>query len=149
MNDGPILSPGFVRLYRIGSLPKDYPLYGMTPESPEFPQLDWVDQAVVEAGDNHAVGRWFTPDRSAVDWYGENENWGRPLYCVDIPETQALEWLVASNPQVHRFSRDPENEYFIPADIANEAKPVPGYMPPRAMDGRPAMRRAVDAPRLA
>lgn len=138
MIEEPLLDAGNVRLYRVGKLPKDCRFSGITTESPEFHKLNWRDQAAIERGDHRAWGRWFAGSRSEADWYAEHENWGDPLYYIDVPERQAASWSVAHNDEIKKFSARPSQEYFLPLDIANQARPMPGYVPPRTSDGRRA-----------
>jgi hypothetical protein len=135
MIEEPLLAAGNIRLYRVGKLPKDCRFSGITTESSEFHKLDWRDQTIVERGDHNAWGRWFAGSRSEADWYAEHENWGAPLYYIDVPERQAASWLVAHNDEAKKFSARPSLEYFLPIDIANQALPMPGYVPPRTSDG--------------
>lgn len=140
----PPLGEGLVRLYRVGILPNESRLYGMTDTSPEFSQLKWWQQAAIEAGSSRATGRWFTQRRSDLEFYEQN-NSGDPLYYLDVSKVQAESWRVANNPEAKRHSADHHNEFFLPIDVANQAQRMPGYVPPYDKSGQPLAPQAQPA----
>ncbi len=148
MTEEPLIKAGHVRLYRVGKLPQDCQFFGMTTESPEFSKLEARDQILIERGDHNAWGRWFACSRSEADWYAEHENWGAPMYYIDVPEQQAATWLVTHNMEAKKFSARPNLEYFLPTDVANQALPIPDYVPPRTVDGQPTSQASTEPVRL-
>lgn len=101
-----------LRLYRAGSLPRDT-------EQSLANMPEWVRDAIHEDGAHQAWGRWFTPNLNAALWYAKDAE--QLVRYIDVCPDQAREWLVRDNPIARKFSRDPDNEYFVPPDVANTA----------------------------
>lgn len=105
------LKEGYTRLYRAeGAVEKEKP--------------EWVAQAQKESGHADAEGRWYTEDRSALDWYHNNTNgYSRTAY-VDVKTSELDKYRVANNEQASKFSRDPSNEFFLNEDVLQNKKYV-------------------------
>lgn len=109
---------GYLRLYRI------------EPRQPQ-PVADWLREALVAEGAWAAQGRWFTQDPQALAFYAADQaHVESALRWIDVPTEQAQAWCVSRmerssdglSPQ--RFSRDPENEFFLPSEEALTAERV-------------------------
>lgn len=112
------LAEGCLRLYRI------------EPCQP-VPVADWLREALRAEGAWAAQGRWFTQDPQALAFYAADQSHVTSvLRWIDAPLEQAYAWRVSDMecscdglfPQ--RFSRDPENEFFLPPEEALTAKRV-------------------------
>jgi hypothetical protein len=104
---------GVVRLYRAEpSVKADHP--------------DWVRDSLAENGHSGAEGRWFTQDQEALDWYKKDINpEGKPhVVYIDVPASELEKYRVSNVPDAKRFSRDPENEFFVPRDVAETKQPL-------------------------
>jgi hypothetical protein len=117
-------APGTVRLYRVEATPEQIAGAEISPwvkESPEFKQA-------MEAG-----GRWFTDDPAEADWYLKNEYPEGRVVAVDVPVDEAEKFRVSNIPEKEggknveenprAFSRRPEKEFFLPREMAGQAKP--------------------------
>jgi hypothetical protein len=104
--------PGFTRLYRV------------EPDGPEVGRPDWVRQAQAESGHLEAEGRWFVADPVLLDWYREDAAGPTRTVFVDVPTADMERYRVANSEEriglrpVRSFSRDPENEFFLPRALA-------------------------------
>lgn len=113
-------SQGMVRLYRVE------PSKGSGRDIP-----DWLRQGLQAHGVDQAAGRWFATDPALLDWYERDTGPNAQLHYLDVPGGQADRFRVSNisdtiagrTPQ--SFSRDPENEFFLPRDMADEKQPVP------------------------
>jgi len=118
-------APGTVRLYRVEATPEQIANAKISPwakESPEFKQA-------MEAG-----GRWFTDDPAEADWYLKNEYPEGRVVAVDVPVDEAEKFRVSNIPEKEggknveenprAFSRRPEKEFFLPREMAGQAKPT-------------------------
>jgi len=81
----------------------------------------WIWQGMVACGAWDAVGRWFVADPSMLVWYARETGDSFRIVSVEVPAELAEEWRVSRNPSAMRFSRDVENEFFLPRDIAESA----------------------------
>jgi hypothetical protein len=109
---------GMSRLYRAESAaPADW---SKLPE--------WLREAVERSGATAASGRWFAADRDNVDWYCQHlRNSGLPprVVYVDIAAQEVAKYRVANQPQIQQYSRRPEEEYFLPKELAEVRRPLP------------------------
>lgn len=80
----------------------------------------WVWQGLVASGGWDAMGRWFVSDVSILSWYARDAGSFR-IVSIDVDPADAEKWRVSRNPQAQRFSRDEENEFFLPRDVAEAA----------------------------
>ena len=106
-------------------------------------EINAAEQRQRESGHLAAEGRWFTRDREALIWYREDKGpEARPVVVfVDVPERMLERLRVSNQPEPARFSRDPENEFFLPASLARMkrrlgAAELIGAPVPRAMHDR-------------
>jgi hypothetical protein len=81
----------------------------------------WVAHLQGEAGALAAAGRWFTTDPEALAFYA-NDLDHPVLVTLDVPAPAVTAYRVAAQPwtlddgsRPRAFSRDPENECFVPA----------------------------------
>jgi hypothetical protein len=109
----PPVPPGATRLYR--AEPRN-----------EVVLPEWIRQAKEADGSLAAQGRWFVADPSMLDFYvadqGGTDN--SRLRYVDIPTEELDAHRVANNPKAASFSRDPENEFFVPPEMAKASRPL-------------------------
>jgi hypothetical protein len=113
----PPVLPGFVRLFRGEGMAE--------PGQPPLP--DWIEQAKHMQGIYEAEGRWFHPLRGEAEWYANEAENGR-LFYVDLPERVANDSLINNLPEDHparRFSARPNEEHFLPREIAETKQQVP------------------------
>lgn len=99
-------------------------------EAPERPVSDWIEQGARERGITEARGRWFTADRDALDWYVKDVGPGARIFAVDISHQDIERYRVSNSAEIiagrsiKSFSRDPENEFFLPRDIAGQRRQI-------------------------
>ena len=111
------VEPGFTRLYRV------------EPDGPDDKRPDWIRQAQAETGHLDAEGRWFVADAALLAWYREDASGPTRTAYVDVPSSDLEQYRVANSEErigvrpVKSFSRDPENEFFLPRTLA-DAKEV-------------------------
>jgi hypothetical protein len=105
-------------------------LYRIEPCQP-VPVADWLREALQTEGVWAAQGRWFTQDTQALPFYAADQaHVESALRWVDVPTKQAHAWRVSHMERSsdglfpQRFSRDPENEFFLPPEKALTAKRV-------------------------
>ncbi len=124
-------SPGFTRLYRAEGVGEaTYP--------------EWIKQGMQESGQAAAMGRWFTNDLDVAkiylrDFVGPK---GRLVY-VDIPNTEAEQAHLLRLPADHsarKFSRRPEEEFFLSSESAGKKQALPQLDPRHDA----AIRRGID-----
>lgn len=114
---------GLVRLYRIEPRHKS-----------DLP--DWIVRGLAESGHSEAEGRWFVRDPEMLDWYREDIAGEARVVFVDVPPEDAEKYRVSNIQEtiglrpVKSFSKDPENEYFLPRAVAElkiEMPEKPGF----------------------
>jgi len=118
-------APGTVRLYRVEATPEQSANAKISPwakESPEFKRT------------MESSGRWFTDDPAEADWYLKNEYPEGRVVAVDVPVDEAEKFRVSNIPEKEggknieenprAFSRRPEKEFFLPREMAGQAKPT-------------------------
>jgi hypothetical protein len=110
---------GFTRLYRAEPIPggKEW--------------AEWVEVTRDELGITQAEGRWFVADPALLDWYREDAVGPTHTVYVDVPTAELERYRVANSEEriglrpVRSFSRDPENEFFLPRDLAEAKRVLP------------------------
>lgn len=139
-------APGMVRLYRGDTRGAD--VTGGVPawvrESPEY-------KATVDAS-----GRWFTTSLSAAEEYRSKFGDGSgPVTFVDVPAAEAAKYNVANQPEAAKFTSGgatgalAAEEFFLPREVAQQAKvfPVGRDTPPPL--GKRKVRKALNFARIA
>jgi hypothetical protein len=117
----PTLSAATVRLYRA--------------EAPLQPVADWIERGAIDAGVAEAAGRWFTTDLAALEWYLKDAGPNARVVAVDVPAPVLEQYRVSNSTEVIRgravksFSRDPENEFFLPRALADQRRPAEQLSP--------------------
>jgi len=107
--------PGFVRLWR-GKV---------SMQDAEIP--DWMTTQPQFSAIEDATDRWFARTPEQAYWYIEQEmsvGDTADFFYLDVPEEEAADYLVSENEEVAPFSADPENEWFVPSEIAGTALPI-------------------------
>ena len=126
----PTLSDALAALQAIPAAEGHLRLYRIEPFQP-VPVADWLREALQAEGGWAAQGRWFTQDPQALAFYAADQSHVTSvLRWIDAPMAQADVWRVSHmecscdglSPQ--RFSRDPENEFFLPSEKALTANRV-------------------------
>jgi len=128
------ISQTTITLYRVGPLPSE--ARAIAEQSNLSP---WLRDALKESGHDEALGRWFTSDRRAADWYAR-EHPGYQVRSVTVSATDAAKWRAADHADARRFASEPEHEYFLPRDVADAAKALSPWGH-RIEQGRNAPRR--------
>lgn len=89
------------------------------------PLSDWLAQALDESGASEAMGRWFVLDPGLLAFYAEDAGLGAPrISYLDVCLAEMEGWRVSRVKErlagrlPASFSKDPENEYFVPQDLA-------------------------------
>jgi len=76
------------------------------------------------SGHTEAEGRWFVADPSMLDWYREDAAGPTRTVYVDVPTVDLDQYRVSNSQErigrrsVASYSKDPENEFFLPREIA-------------------------------
>lgn len=114
----PAPAEGMTRLYRVSYA---------APSTMQSTLPDWM------AGHTDHMGRWFASDPTTLDWYVNHikNNYGaeaptRVTY-IDVPTGRADKLRVDNHDnsaELRKYSRVPEEEYFVSKDIADRARPV-------------------------
>ena len=82
---------------------------------------DWIVERLIQNGHQSAEGRWFGTSVEQIEWYLE-DNPGRHVVSLEIPDEIAEPFRVANLPrEIQRFSRDPQEEFFLPVEWAERA----------------------------
>src|SRR5688572_18109527 len=106
---------------------KTIALYRAEPVAPQADSRpEWIMIEQMENGHLAAEGRWFAQNLAQVAWY-VNDIGGMDkarIATVDIPSTDLERYRVINQPEARRFSKDPENEFFIPAELAQQRRTV-------------------------
>ena len=119
----PPVREGYVRLYRA-----EY-------AGPRRNIPDWITQGQDASGHTEAAGRWFVEDRSMLDFYLNDIGEHGAVFYVDVPEEVAARSRVSSTSETvmgrtpASFSKDPENEFFLPREFADVRERVPDPKP--------------------
>lgn len=99
---------------------------------------DWVKQGQTDSGHADAAGRWFTNDPAALEWYKKDAGPDHIVHSIEVPTADLEKYRVANSGEliagkpVKSFSREPENEFFLPKELASQRKPlgIDGETPP-------------------
>lgn len=119
---------GMTRLYR-AQPDLSHPSLEVT-ETP-----DWVRQGQELSGHTAAQGRFFTADPSHLKFYTDDIGKAAETVGVDVPTAELEKYRVSNvkpegNVDPRRFSRDPNNEFFLPPELAaNTEKSYPLQQP--------------------
>ena len=99
----------------------------------------WVDEARKALDLKDVEGRWFTQAPAIAQWYVDDAGTGRMTW-VAVPQAVADAHRVSriGKPEVQRYSRDPENEFFLPKEWADKRKPIEGVATTSAPSPAPA-----------
>lgn len=123
--------PGHLRLYRI------------EPAQPRA-LAEWLQEALHADGTLAAQGRWFTQDPNALGFYAQDqEHVASVVRWMDAPADLAGQWKVSQLPRTDdglsplRFSRDPENEFFVSVHAAEQSHREPLPIPSQRRAFRP------------
>jgi hypothetical protein len=115
--DASVPASGYTRLYRGEAGPaKTKPVEG------------WLQDALKGSDQQKAGGRWFTADPAALEWYLRDAGEGAVTQYVDVPTADLEKYRVANLDETvdglkpRAFSRDPDNEFFLPRDLADQRK---------------------------
>ncbi len=106
---------GMTRLYRAESKTKKNP--------PE-----WVAHEQKQSGHSDAEGRWYVKDKSLLDFYVKDIGPSAKIKHIDVPTSEVNKYLVSRSTErlgdrsVKSFSRDPNNEFFLPKDLASKGR---------------------------
>jgi hypothetical protein len=107
---------GFTRLYRVEPIPGGR----------EW--AEWEKITREELGIARAEGRWFVADPSLLDWYREDAIGPTRTVYVDVPTDDLERYRVSNSTEqyghrpVRSYSRDPENEFFLPRELADQKR---------------------------
>ena len=99
----------FTRLYR-----------GESTQKAKLP--DWVEQSPARQGAADAEGRWWTDKEDIAKWYADEAAPNGRVTTLDIGPVEAEGFRVTNNPDAKRFSRDPENEFFLPRKVIQRVR---------------------------
>ena len=95
---------------------------------PARPPPDWMleDKDYLAATD--AMGRWFSRTPEEAQWYIDHAaKMGNTtgMSSLEVPEEDLAKYLVANQPkEVRSHSRRPDEEYFLPKDLAATRKRI-------------------------
>lgn len=125
----PALAEGMTRLYRAEGAPSQ-------------DIADWLRQGMIDSGQTEAAGRWFIQDKSLLEFYRDDSGPDARLFYVDVPAADLEQYRVTNNTDrfgtgrpVASYSKDPENEFFLPRTLADQKRSLlnieaPGDAPP-------------------
>ena len=95
----------------------------------------WIEADPLVQHMRIAAGRWFTDSRDEVDWYVANEYPDGEVVSLSLSRDEAERYRVSNLPlkpggkdapeNPRAFSRRPEVEFFLPAEIASCATSRP------------------------
>lgn len=88
---------------------------------PTFDPACWAHQGLLASGAWDAMGRWFTDRRELLAWYAADVGPRFRVVAVSVDPRDAERWRVSSQEVARRFSKDPENEFFLPREVADLA----------------------------
>lgn len=128
----PPVPAGHTRLFRIQSA------------QPIAPPA-WIAHLQAQDGTQAAAGRWFTADPAALAFYAQELD-APVLHTLEVPiaeaeacKINALPHLLSENCRPRVFSRDMEQEHFVPRNWLNQAQvwPLTSSTVPRPRRWRP------------
>jgi len=88
---------------------------------PALDLSDWRHQAIAADGVYDAMGRWFTDRPELLAFYAADCPGGFRVVRVEVDAAESEAWRVSGQPAAARFSRDAENEFFVPRAVAEAA----------------------------
>ena len=104
----------------------------------------WLAEAYSQSDASQAAGRWFMPAEAQdqIDWYMEDAGPGAKLVYVDVPTAEVEQYRISNvaaegNIDPRAYSRDPENEFFLPRELSDQAKEVTQERQAEAQQGTP------------
>lgn len=105
--------------------PETVRLYRLEPTGPDV-RPDWIKQEQAASGHAGAEGRWFVQDPKMLDWYRQDAGDAPTrIVSIDVPRSQLEQYRVANADKgVQRYSRDPQNEFFVPRELADRRQPA-------------------------
>jgi hypothetical protein len=111
---------GMVRLYRGETATPD--------TQSDIPE--WVAESPEYQATQQATGRWFTESVDEARHYNtvHGDGTGKISY-VDVPENELENYRVTNNPEAKKFSGRPEEEFFLPPDLAGARKELKNSTP--------------------
>ena len=105
---------GMQRLYR-----------GETTLPPMTPP-EWIAQDPVYQASQQASGRWWTDDPDVAQWYKNEASPAARTLWQDVPrDVAAQSHLPTQPPEVQRYSRDLQAEYFLPPEYVARGHVIP------------------------
>lgn len=125
-------APGMTRLYRGEGVPN--------PNAPPDPALQWLQESPEFKALADIRGRWFANTLDEAQWYAKDAPGKSRITYVDLPATEAEQYLVkAGSPEARYQARGKAAdaiEYFLPPELAAKARewearlpdPVPGRL---------------------
>ena len=108
----PPVPEGMIRLYR-----------GESAKVGDVP--DWVMQGLKENGSLNAQGRWWSQDLEIANWYKNDAGENGRVVWQDVPADVVAKAQVSTlDDMVKKFSLDPANEFFLPAEYVGKGNPM-------------------------
>lgn len=106
----PPVPEGYTRLWRTESA------------EPDFEIPDWMYEVPGFKESVEARGRWFSDaDEARREWYRKEAGANFREKYIDVPNEQVKAYSVKNSPEALKFSREPDFEYFLPKDVADQA----------------------------
>jgi hypothetical protein len=89
-----------------------------------------------------AFGRWFTHDPAIANWYVKDAGKTGMMSYLDLPADKAKQFHLSNMPkEVRNWSTDPDNEFFLPKELAEQRKSL------FDMAVRPFGSESIDSPK--
>ncbi|WP_020474192.1 MobF family relaxase [Zavarzinella formosa] len=91
---------------------------------------DWIQAAQAERGHTEAQDRWFVQDPAMLEWYRQDAKGPTITTYVDVPTADLERYRVRNvTEQISgrtpvSFSKDPDNEFFLPRPLADSRQAV-------------------------
>ena len=109
---------------------------------PAKPLPDWLLEDKDFLASMDATGRWFNRTPEQAQWYIDHAaKMGKTtgMSSLEVPEEDLIKYLVANQPEeVRSHSRRPDEEYFLPKDLAATRKRYPALLAAGATGGAAA-----------
>ena len=106
------------------------------------PPPDWMLEDKDYLAANDAAGRWFSRTPEEAQWYIDHAaKMGKTtgMSSLEVPEEDLVKYLVANQPkEVRSHSRRPDEEYFLPKDLAATRKRITALLAAGATGGAAA-----------
>jgi hypothetical protein len=81
----------------------------------------WIKQAKEVDGSLDAQGRWFVSDPAMLDFYLKDQT-NPQIVSIQVPKAELEQYRVKNNPEAAKFSKDPDNEFFVPKELIADKK---------------------------